>query len=487
MFKSIRVAFALWLSLVFVAPLFAADATSPAAVPTEATGWHARHEEKLKLLHEHKYDLLLVGDSITHNLDNPAFKKVWDEFYAPRNALALGYSGERTENILWNLQNGELDNQFPKAVVLLIGTNNTDDANYPVVSTPEQVAEGTAAIIKTIREKCPQTKILLLRIFPRTNRYTRGSAERGSAQKRFDANLRASELVAKLADGDTVHYLDVNHVFHQLDGSLDPKLMPDQLHPSPDGARLWAKAMDAKLAELMGTAKLDTDPQPNNAVVPVPKLEQDSYDWYKRHESEIAAGPKINPQVILIGDSITHFWSGEPSTGQKNGPKSWDATFAGLRVMNMGFGWDRTQNVLWRIDHGEMDGLRPDFVVIHIGTNNFAGTGNCRESTPAEIAEGIKQIMIRVRAKSPGSKIILMGVFPRDEKAADPMRAKIKQLNALLAEYGKAPGITYLDITDRWLQPDGSIARADMGDFLHPTDQGYAIWGKAIKEAMAMR
>ena len=212
-----------------------------------------RHAEKVAAIKAHQFDLLLIGDSITHNFDNAAYKAVWEQFFAPRNAIGLGYSGGRTENILWNLANGELEGQSPKVVTLLIGTNNSDDANYKVVHTPEQIAEGTAAIVKLLREKCPATKILLLRIFPRTNVYKNADGtERGSAEKRFATNQRAGELVAKLADGKNVFFLDVNPVFLQPDGTLDPKLMPDQLHPSPEGALAWARAMEPLLSQLFG-------------------------------------------------------------------------------------------------------------------------------------------------------------------------------------------------------------------------------------------
>jgi lysophospholipase L1-like esterase len=191
---------------------FAQDASNTtfnsATVPVPQRGMEKRHAEKVAATQQHAYDLLLVGDSITHNFDKPEYKAVWDQFFAPRNALDLGYSGGRTENILWNLTHGELDNQKPKVVTLLIGTNNSDDANYPVVHTPEQIVEGTAAIIKLLREKLPDTKILLLRIFPRTNVYKKpDGTERGSAARRFATNLRAGELEANLADNKNVFFL----------------------------------------------------------------------------------------------------------------------------------------------------------------------------------------------------------------------------------------------------------------------------------------
>jgi lysophospholipase L1-like esterase len=260
------------LAALAVGAVVRAETPNSAVVPVQQRGMARRHAEKVAAARAANHDLLLIGDSITHNLDLPRFKAVWDQFYGSRNALDLGYSGARTENILWNLANGELEHQSPKVAVVLIGTNNSDDANYPVVHTAEQIAEGTRAIVALLRAKLPQTKILLLRIFPRTNVYKKGDVERGSARQRFLTNLRAGELVARLADGQMVHFLDVNHVFLRLDGSIDAEMMPDLLHPSPRGARAWARAMEPKLCELMGDKSRDDVSESNSALVPVPKL-----------------------------------------------------------------------------------------------------------------------------------------------------------------------------------------------------------------------
>ncbi len=458
--------------------------TNSAVVPSPQRGMAARHRQKVEAAKAQNHDLLLIGDSITHNLDLPRYKAVWDQFVAPRRALNLGYSGGRTENILWNLQNGELENQAPKVAVLLIGTNNSDDANYPVVHNAQQIAEGTQAILELLAKRLPQTKVLLLRIFPRTNVYKKGDVERGSARQRFLTNQRAGELVAKLADGQRVHFLDVNHVFLRLDGSIDPEMMPDLLHPSPKGAVAWAQAMEPKLCELMGDRSRDTSPVDNTALVPVSKLERDSYDWFARHAEVLKIKDQINPEIVMIGDSITHFWAGLPKGPSQRGPQAWKQLFGSRRVLNLGFGWDRTQNVLWRLDHGEFDGLHPRWVVINIGTNNFSTTSNARANTPAQVAEGIRAICVRIRCKSPDSRIVLMGVLPRGAKPGDPYRARISELNRLLAEFGKTPGITFLDIGQKFLQPDGQLPRTLMSDFCHPTEEGYAIWAAALKPVL---
>lgn len=241
----------------FAATLAVAVSAHAGAGPTDPVpqgGTRVRHEEKVKLARAHTYGMLMIGDSITHNLDLPPFAGVWNKHFAPYDALNLGYSGARTENILWNLTHGELDNQSPKVVTLLIGTNNGDDANYRVVHTPEQIFAGTKAIVELLRARFPETGIIVLRVFPRTNVYkTKDGKERGSAQNRWEITRRAGELTATLADGKHVFYLDLNASFLEADGkTLVQRLMPDRLHPSPEGAEVWAKAMEPLLTRLYG-------------------------------------------------------------------------------------------------------------------------------------------------------------------------------------------------------------------------------------------
>ncbi|MDD4873308.1 MAG: GDSL-type esterase/lipase family protein [Kiritimatiellae bacterium] len=222
----------------------------------------------------------------------------------------------------------------------------------------------------------------------------------------------------------------------------------------------------------------------NTAVIPVPKLENDSYDWYKRHEEILVIQKQINPQIVMIGDSITHFWGGEPKSNHRRGTNAWSETFGNIPVLNMGFGWDRTQNVLWRLDHGEFDGLHPKKLVLNIGTNNFSPTKNARANSPEEICEGIIAICEKIKTKSPNTKIIVMGVLPRGNKPDAHWRPKIKALNQLLP--GKLKGmtnVTFLDIGEKMLEPDGTLSKGIMPDGTHPNEKGYSIWGNALVAA----
>lgn len=201
--------------------------------------WMPRHEQKLKELAEMKtVDLLMIGDSITHGWEGGG-KKVWDEYYAKRNALNIGFSGDRTEQVLWRFDHGEIDGISPKAAVVMIGTNNTGHRQ----DDPDETAAGIKAIVDQLSEKLPKTKVLLLAIFPR------GASADDELRKINDA---INERISKFADNKRVFYLDISQVFLEDDGTLPKSIMPDLLHPNGEGYEMWAKAMEPTLARLMG-------------------------------------------------------------------------------------------------------------------------------------------------------------------------------------------------------------------------------------------
>lgn len=206
------------------------------------------------------------------------------------------------------------------------------------------------------------------------------------------------------------------------------------------------------------------------------------YDWPARHAVAAALMKERQPEIVMLGDSIVHFWGGEPDgdriRGRRTAPNVWDRFFTGRRVVNLGFGWDRTENVLWRLRHGEFEQVAPKVVVVMIGTNNIS------INTPEEIAAGIAAICDELHSRSPATRILLLGIFPRGEKP-DANRAAVDAVNQRLAAFdGRGGVVTYLDIGGRFLGADRSISREVMYDFLHPTARGYEIWASAIEPAL---
>ena len=230
----------------------------------------ARHDQKVKEVRSKNYDVVMVGDSITHTLGElggkyEPMKKVWNKHFLPLNTINLGYNGYRTEQILWNLQNGELEfKKSPKVFILLIGTNNTDDRHFKTVHNAEEIFTGTKAIVTTIQKRHPKTKILVLRIFPRGGDNEKGISPPAfnSSPKCIETCRQAGELTRQLADGKKVFWLDINKIFLQKDGSINTELMWDLLHPSPSGAETWVSAIMPTLRKL-----LNDKPVPKNQTI----------------------------------------------------------------------------------------------------------------------------------------------------------------------------------------------------------------------------
>lgn len=449
--------------------------------------WAARHADVLGQLARHPDpEVVLLGDSITHNfekakLPDENFQPTWDRFYAPRRALNLGFGGDTTQHVLWRLRHGEVDGIAPKAVVLLIGTNDTAQDR----SAPQTVC-GIQAVVGELAKRLPMAKILLLGVLP---------SAISPAKSATDAAVNAA-LAARYAEDPRVHYLDIGATFLTHDGTLDTTIFYDPrlpgrnakaLHPDTVGQERMAEAIEPTLAALLQAppvVPLAEMRNANTAVIPVPKLEQDSYDWHERHHAELKLHATLRPKIVLIGDSITHFWAGAPIAMRRNGPQAWQRLFGAMPVLNLGFGWDRTQNVLWRLRAGELRGLAPREVILNIGTNNLVGTAQARASTPAEVVEGIAAILAEVRRETPASRITLMAIFPRGTLPNDPLRGPIVETNRLLAErFAHDPSLRYLDIGARFLKPDGTLGDGLMLDGTHPSEAGYAIWADALAQA----
>lgn len=200
-----------------------------------------------------------------------------------------------------------------------------------------------------------------------------------------------------------------------------------------------------------------------------------SYDYPARHAAILKAKDALNPQIVMIGDSITHHWGGVPSDRLKNGEKVLKAELGKYRILNLGFGHDRTQNVIWRLRNGELDGLNPEWVVIHIGTNNTSD-GN----TATEIMAGIRVICEEVKKRTPKAKVILMSILPHEKSPNARRRILIDEINNLIAAYAADQKFIHLDIGKEYLDEQGNVKGSLMPDSCHPNADGYLIWAKAL-------
>ena len=212
-----------------------ACAQGPATVvPTTQQGpwWMNLHRQFVDRAKQGKVDLLFLGDSITQGWHE---NEVWKRFYGPRNAANFGIGGDRTQHVLWRIQNGELEGIEPKVVVLMIGTNNANNA------TADEIAQGITAIVEELRKRLPRAKVLLLGIFPR------GEKPNPLREKLAAVNAK----IAGLDDGSHVKFLDIGQAFASPDGTISREIMPDFLHLSRKGYRIWADAMEPTLWSML--------------------------------------------------------------------------------------------------------------------------------------------------------------------------------------------------------------------------------------------
>jgi lysophospholipase L1-like esterase len=215
----------------------------------------------------------------------------------------------------------------------------------------------------------------------------------------------------------------------------------------------------------------------NLATYPVPR----DGGWMKRHESFNVISKAGEAPLVFLGDSITQGWGGK-------GKATWEKHWAPLKAANFGIGGDRTEHVLWRLQNGNFQGLKPKLVVLMIGTNNTGHVGRPQaeiggakyHSSAEHTASGVKAILDHLRAKLPETKVLVLGIFPRGEKPADGMRKQNEATNALIAKFADNQHVFYKDISQTFLTADGTLTREIMPDLLHLSEKGYDMWAEAI-------
>jgi len=226
------------------------------------------------------------------------------------------------------------------------------------------------------------------------------------------------------------------------------------------------------------TYQPEVKPKKQVTTTPVPhNRDKAIYDWPTRHAQVLRVKKQVNPDVVVIGDSIMHYWAGVPIAPIIRGEDSWTKAF-GQQTLNAGYGWDRTENVLWRLQHGELKGINPRVVVIAIGTNNLG------LNTVDEVVDGIDAICQEVHRQLPKTKILVLGILPR----ADSNRLKENPDSVNFKLQMRLHPRDYIDVFDAgnaFLTPSGEIRRELFSDGLHPNKAGYEILANAIAPHVA--
>ena len=460
--------------------LASSEAAIRAITPTAWNGdpncWQMkRHNEKMAAVRNGGAKVVFIGDSITHFWETTG-KAQWAKYFAKGKyaALNLGTSADRTEHVLWRItEGGELDGYEAKCILLMIGTNNS--GHFPFSKEPPiDTIYGIREILRIIAEKQPNARTILTAIFPR------GEDESNPYRHRNDV---VNKELSKLADGKRVIWCDFTDKFLDAQGRLSSELFPDLLHPGPLGYEIWASAVLPTIDAVLEAGPDDIVPSTwssrprgfefgaSAAAMSISKFPNGHW-WPARclaKRNEIVDNGEIEYDVVMVGDSITHRWEREGGEGRELFAKMKQT----YRVLNLGYGGDGTQHVIWRMENGELEGYKAKLFTVMIGTNNGG-----RDTQG--IAAGVKRIVDTIRAKHPESKIVLMPIFPRNAKPDDNIRVLNEKINAIIKNYADGDVVRWLDFNDKFLTPDGVLTKEVMNDLLHPNEKGYAIWWEAM-------
>lgn len=390
--------------------------------------------------------IVVYGTSIAQGACASRPGMAWPSILArklDRPLVNLGFSGNgRLEPEVLAMV-GEIE---AKVYVLDCMPNLTNQKDYPLDTVKTRILNA----VRDLRRRHPTTPIVLAEHagYP-------DEAINPTRRKSFsEPNEVLRAAFAQLqAEGLTALYLIPIKDFNQ-----DIETMVDGTHPNDLGMMRYAEGYEKHLRAIL------QEPQGTvSTTQPITQMrEPGNYDWEARHREILRLNRESPPDVLMIGNSITHFWGGQPAGPMARGADSWQATFGNRNTRNLGYGWDRIENVLWRVYHGELDGYAAKQIYVMIGTNNFF------INSDAEILTGWRQLIEAIRLRQPTATLTMVGIYPRRQQ-----EKRVQDLNAQLAVLTKEMGAKYLDAGKPLLKADGTIDEALFTDGLHPNAEGY--------------
>jgi len=311
--------------------------------------------------------------------------------------------------------------------------------------------------INFLKKKRPEVPILLTE----HDGYTDEGINLKRSEEFQNVNIALKEVYDSLSTKGAKNI----YILTKEEINQDIESMVDGVHPNDIGMMNYANAYEKKYREIFKepTGRIST-------TIPVSQYRDvPTYFWNERHEGILEYNRLNQPKLIFIGNSITHYWAGQPVAPRVNGADSWRKYFESKSAANLGMGWDRIENVLWRVYHGELDSISPQQIVVMIGTNNLEINSN------EEIAEGIRFLLKAIQEKQPQTNILLMGLLPRRG-----MEERIVELNLLYAKIAKELQVQYADAGNYFLTQNKKINEELFSDGLHPNASGYEKLGKFI-------
>jgi lysophospholipase L1-like esterase len=475
------------------AVMLAAGAAFGAIRAVTPTAWNGkpdcwqmkRHQQKMESVKKGGAKVVFIGDSITHFWESKGKEQLGKYFSdGDMKMLDLGTSADRTEHVLWRLNNGELDGYEAKCVLLMIGTNNAGHFKNFADETPMDTILGIREILKKIREKQPNAIIVLTAIFPR------GASENDSCRLRNDA---VNKEIRRYCDGKTIFWCDFSDRLVDEKGDTN-FIMKDRLHPDAPGYEIWYEEVKPYIQYALSDG---AKPCPKNRYSKVKTYFEKKYasqpatvtpstrignvrkakgkaksddktpqlnDWWshrmlKKRNQIVDSKGEID--IVFFGDSITHNWEGPGKASLAELSKTYS-------ILDIGYGGDRTQHLIWRGLNGELDGFKTKCVMLMIGTNN-------REPVE-DIAKGVRRVLDVIAEKQPQAKTLLLPIFMRGKDANDVRRVANEKVNAIIKGYADGEKVIWVDFNSKFLDANGDT-KWIMKDRLHPNAEGYKnIW-----------
>lgn len=339
----------------------------------------------------------------------------------------------------------------------------TDAALYVIDCMPNMTGNRTAQIqerlekgIGIIRKKS-SAPILLVEHDGYMGYHTSGAQEESFRATNRELRAAFSRFQPHV---ENLHYLSFEEIGMDMDSQVDGT------HASDWGMRQYATAYGKKIAQLL-FAGLDS----TGLAACRQHRDADTYQWSERHEDVLAYNARTKPDIVMMGNSITHFWGGLPYEPRRVADDVWQKLFEGHRVANLGFGWDRLENMAWRIVHGELDGFRAEKIFMLMGTNNLD------TNTDEEIIAGIKDIVRLTRKKQPEARLYVVEILPRRhyEERLDTLNRTLRK--ALAHE----KNVRVIDLSAPLLTGEGKIRESLFSDGLHPNHDGYKKLARLLK------
>jgi len=317
----------------------------------------------------------------------------------------------------------------------------------------------TVDAVKKLRIKRPDVPIILTSHI--------GYADEWTNKKSTEEVIALNKELEKAFKDLKLEGLEEIFLLRKNDLAFGFDMYVDHIHPNDHGMVQYANVYEHLIREVVHEpiGKLSTTiPKTQSRDISV-------YKWEERHEKVLELNKTDSPKIALFGDSIINFWGGEPESSITTGQDSWDSTLKPMGVRNFGFGWDRIENVLWRVYHDELDGFEAEQIILMIGTNNV------NLNSELEITKGLEMLIKAIKVRQPKSNILMIGILPRSGK-----EKLIRSLNLKLAQLADLEAIDFSIIDDQLLLKDGTIDESLFTDGLHPNRKGYMILAKKIQE-----